>query len=179
MKELIALSTRTITVGRNDFVKVKGSIDTHVYHIEEGSVRIYVLDGEEEQIIRFGYKGNLVVCLDSYLTGMPSDFTIQAIKKTTIRVITKAQIDIFLNQSLNTRIWSSLLENLILQQLEREIDILASSPLTRYRRVSKRSPQLFQEIPHRYIANYLRMSPETLSRLKSRDLDQDLFPSAR
>ncbi|HCZ35039.1 MAG TPA: Crp/Fnr family transcriptional regulator, partial [Cytophagales bacterium] len=26
--------------------------------------------------------------------------------------------------------------------------------------------QLFQEVPHRYIANYLRMSPETLSRLK-------------
>jgi len=179
MQELIALSTKTVTVARNDFVKARGSIDTNVYHIEEGSVRIYVLDGIEEQIIRFGYKGNLVVCLDSYLTGMPSDFTIQAIKKTTIRVITKAQIDIFLNQSPNTRLWSSLLENLILQQLEREIDILASSPLARYRRVLKRSPQLFQEIPHRYIANYLRMSPETLSRLKSLDLDQDLFPSAR
>jgi CRP-like cAMP-binding protein len=179
MQELIALSTKTVTVARNDFVKVKGSIDTNVYHIEEGSVRIYVLDGEEEQIIRFGYKGDLVVCLDSYLTGMPSDFTIQAIKKTTIRVVTKAQIEIFLNQSLNTRLWSSLLENLILQQLEREIDILTSSSLARYRRVLKRSPQLFQEIPHRYIANYLRMSPETLSRLKSLDLDQDLSPSAR
>ena len=178
MKELIALSTRTITVARNDFVMVKGSIDTQVYHIEEGSVRIYVLDGEEEQIIRFGYKGNLIVCLDSYLTGMPSGFTIQAIKKTTIKVITKAQIEIFLNHPSNARLWSSLLENLILQQLEREIDILTSSPLARYRRVLKRSPQLFQEIPHRYIANYLRMSPETLSRLKSLDLDQDLSPSA-
>lgn len=174
MKELIALSTKTITVARNDFVKAEGNIDTNVYHIEEGSVRIYVLDGEEEQIIRFGYKGNLIVCLDSYLTGMPSDFTIQAIKKTTIKVITKAQIEIFLNHPSNTRLWSSLLENLILQQLEREIDILTSSPLARYRRVLKRSPQLFQEIPHRYIANYLRMSPETLSRLKNLDLDQDL-----
>jgi len=32
-------------------------------------------------------------------------------------------------------------------------------------RVLTRSPQLFQEIPHKYIAAYLRMSPETLSRL--------------
>ena len=36
----------------------------------------------------------------------------------------------------------------------------------RYLRVLGRSPALFQEIPHRYIANYLRMSAETLSRLK-------------
>ena len=47
-----------------------------------------------------------------------------------------------------------------------EIDILTNSPKERYKRVLKRSPQLFQEIPNRHIANYLRMSAETLSRLK-------------
>ncbi len=55
---------------------------------------------------------------------------------------------------------------LTLQQLEREIDILTKSPKERYERVLRRSPQLFQEIPNKHIANYLRMSPETLSRLK-------------
>ncbi|MDN5424225.1 MAG: Crp/Fnr family transcriptional regulator, partial [Chryseobacterium sp.] len=28
------------------------------------------------------------------------------------------------------------------------------------------SPKLFQDVPNKYIANYLRMSPDTLSRLK-------------
>lgn len=62
--------------------------------------------------------------------------------------------------------WNDVLQQLILQQFEREIDILTASPRMRYERVLKRSPNLFQEIPHRYIANYLRMSAETLSRLK-------------
>lgn len=62
--------------------------------------------------------------------------------------------------------WMKILENLLLQQIEREIDILTNSPKERYLRVLKRSPLLFQEIPHKHIANYLRMSPETLSRLK-------------
>ena len=44
---------------------------------------------------------------------------------------------------------------------------LISSPKERYERVLKRSPQLFQEIPNKHIANYLRMSAETLSRLKN------------
>lgn len=62
--------------------------------------------------------------------------------------------------------WVKILENLVIQQMEREIDILTSSPKERYERVLKRSPQLFQHIPNRHIANYLRMTPETLSRLK-------------
>lgn len=166
MKEIVALSDKTITIDRNDFLKVKGSIDTNLYFVESGSLRIFVLDDYEEQIIRFGYKDNLIASLDSFLTGKPSDLFIQAIKKTVLKVVTKKQIDDFLKIENNKNLWVSVLENMVIQQMEREIDILTNSPKERYQRVLKRSPQLFQEIPHRHIANYLRMSAETLSRLK-------------
>ncbi len=166
MKEIIELSKKEIIVARNEFLSVKGSIDTNVYYIESGSLRIFVLDDYEEQTIRFGYKGSLIVSLDSFLTNKPSNFFIQAIKKTVIKVITKQQMDTFLKTDTNSVLWATILENLVLQQLEREVDILTSSPKERYHRVLKRSPQLFQEIPNKYIANYLRMSAETLSRLK-------------
>lgn len=166
MKEIIELSNKTITIDRNEFLKVKGSIDTKVYYVESGSLRIFVLDEYEERTIRFGYKENLIVSLDSFLTGKPSVFFIQAIKKTVVKVVTKQQMDKFLETEDNKNLWIGILENLVLQQLEREIDILTNSPKERYERVLKRSPQLFQEIPNRHIANYLRMSAETLSRLK-------------
>lgn len=166
MNEIISLSEKSITLERNEFLKFGASVDTNVYYVENGSLRIFVLDDEEEQTIRFGYKGSLIVALDSFFTNQPSLFFIQAIKKTVIKIITKQQIDNFLNGEANSILWNKILENLILQQLEREIDILTSSPKERYLRVLKRSPQLFQEIPNRHIANYLRMSPETLSRLK-------------
>lgn len=166
MKEIIALSDQEITINRNEFLKINGSIDTNLYYIESGSVRIFVLDGTDEQNIRFGYKENFVVSLDSFLTGQPSNLCIQAIKKTVLKVVTKKQIDDFLALKNNVILWGKILENLAVQQLEREIDLLKNSPKERYERVLKRSPQLFQEIPNRHIANYLRMSPETLSRLK-------------
>ena len=65
-------------------------------------------------------------------------------------------------------LWKQILELLVYQQMEREIDLLTYSPQKRYERVLQRSPQLFQEIPSKYIASYLRMSPETLSRLKKK-----------
>lgn len=166
MKELIERSNQSITLGRNDFLKVKGSVDTNVYFVESGSLRVFVLDDCEEQIIRFGYSGDLIASLDSFFSGKPSELYIQALKKTVVRVIPKSEVEAFLNVEGNRKIWTNLLESLIIQQIEREIDILTTSPKERYIRVLRRSPRLFQEIPNRYIANYLRMSPETLSRLK-------------
>lgn len=174
MQEIIELSDTTITLERNEFLKVKGTIDTNVYYVESGSLRIFVLDNDEEQVIRFGYEKNLITALDSYLSGKPSDLYIQALKKTVVRVITKAQVEEFLKEEPNRLLWVKILEDFVLQQMEREIDILTASAKERYNRVLKRSPQLFQQIPNKHIANYLRMTPETLSRLKSLDLNQRL-----
>ena len=166
MHPITSLSTKSLTIPRNGYLKMGGTVDTNAYYIERGSLKIYVLDEEEEQIIRFGYQNNLVVALDAFFTGRPSTLFIQAIKKTTVRVITKQQIADFLQQENNRQLWTGILEDLVVQQLEREVDILTASPKERYLRVLNRSPQLFQEIPLRHIANYLRMSPETLSRLR-------------
>lgn len=161
------LHEKTLTIERNQFLKIKGSTDTNIYFIESGSLRIYILDDCEEQIIRFGYSNDLIVSLDSFLTEKPSDFYIQAIKKTIVKVIPKSSFMDFISQSEeNKMMWTKILEDLVLQQMEREKDILTASPKERYNRVLKRSPRLFQEIPNKHIANYLRMSPETLSRLK-------------
>ncbi|MBN9337378.1 MAG: Crp/Fnr family transcriptional regulator, partial [Chryseobacterium sp.] len=90
-----------------------------------------------------------------------------AIKASTVKIASKKDFYELINSSNeNLKLWSSILEDLVLQQIEREKDLLYSSPKIRYERVLKRSPKLFQEIPNKYIANYLRMSPETLSRLK-------------
>lgn len=158
---------RTITLKRNEYLKVAGTKDTNLYFIVSGSLRIYIVNEFEEHIIRFGYKNNFITSLDSFINEKPSELYIQSIKKTELNVISKAKYIDFINSSSeNKLIWNKILGQLILQQMEREKDILITSPKIRFERVLKRSPQLFQEIPNKYIASYLRMSPETLSRLK-------------
>ncbi len=158
---------KELILERNEYLKVKGSIDTNIYLVVEGALRIFVIDEYEEHTIRFGYKNNLIASLDSFLNEKPSDFYIQALKKTTVKVINKKSYQSFITSSQETeQLWLAILENFVLQQMERERDILTSSPVERYKRVLERSPQLFQEIPNKYIASYLRMTPETLSRIK-------------
>ena len=165
ISEILKLSNRDLLLKRNDYLKKEGNIDTHIYFVKKGSLKISVITEDGEKIIRFGYQGDWVVSLDSFLSNKPSDFVIQAIKQTKIKIIAKSDFMDFISSG-NENYWSHILENLILQQLEREKDLLIASPKERYEKVLSRSPRLFQEIPHKYIANYLCMTPETLSRLK-------------
>ncbi|MGB0166744.1 MAG: Crp/Fnr family transcriptional regulator [Luteibaculum sp.] len=156
-----------ISLERNEYLRNQGDIDRSVYLITEGCLRVFVIDELEEHSIRFAYQGNITAALDSHFTGQPTDIFIQALRKTKVK---KASYQSFMtwidsNAALKDT-WMETLKALVLQQMERERDLLCASPLTRYNRVLKRSPQLFQEVPAKYIANYLRMTPETLSRLQ-------------
>lgn len=88
------------------------------------------------------------------------DLIIEALKETKVKYVEKKRYMEFVNSSAERlSAWTESLIHLIFQQLERERDILTQSPVQRYLRVLERSPQLFQEIPHKYIASYLRMTP--------------------
>lgn len=166
MQDIKSLPGKIISLPRNNFLCTEGSMDRNVYVIEEGSIRIFINDHDEERIVRFGYKGNIIVALDSFLGLQPTVFNMQALKRSLVKVIPPSEIQKFLECEENKALWMAILEDLILQQIARETDLLTASPKERYKRVLQRSPQLFQEIPNKHIANYLRMSPETLSRLK-------------
>ena len=99
MIEIKDLFDKIITLERNEYLKVKGSIDTNIYYIESGSLRIFVVDESEEQIIRFGYENDLIVSLDSFFTDKPSEFYIQAIKKTVVKATSKNKFIEFINLS--------------------------------------------------------------------------------
>jgi CRP/FNR family transcriptional regulator, anaerobic regulatory protein len=161
------LFNKQIVLKRNEFLNMAGQIDRNIYRVESGSLRIFRNDGHEEQIIRLSYTGDLIAPLDSFFTGNPTDFYMQAIKSTRVSVAPGEAFLDFIEQDINRmKAWVQVLQNLVIQQMEREVDLLTPSPLERYLRVLQRSPRLFQEIPNKHIANYLRMTPETLSRLK-------------
>lgn len=161
------MSERSLELKRNECFVFNGTTDTNVYFIESGCVKVCIdIDGSE-QVIRFGYAGDLIAALDSYITGRPTSYYMTTIRACSAKVIPKSSIEAWVNESdENREAWMARLGHLIVEQMEREVDLLISSPNERFKRVLERSPRLFQEVPHKYIANYLRMTPETLSRIQ-------------
>ncbi|MGB0390580.1 MAG: Crp/Fnr family transcriptional regulator [Salibacteraceae bacterium] len=159
---------QTKTYSRNEYVIREGDVERYVYVVLSGAIRAFYVSDREEFTIRFGYKDSIINSIGSFISGKPSEFYLQALRKTELKLIPKAHYLNFVNSSIDIlRVHNDLMGGVITSQMEREIDLLTTSPIERYQRVLERSPQLFQEIPLKYIASYLRMTPETLSRLRN------------
>ncbi|MBP0902227.1 Crp/Fnr family transcriptional regulator [Mariniflexile gromovii] len=160
---------KSVHLKKNEYLKIAGSSDTNLYYVEEGALSVYSVDKFEEHIVCIGYKkyNDLVLDLESFITEKSTDYYIQAIKKSEVKAISKKRITLLLEQypHLNKE-WSEFLEKIILIMYDRVREIFTSTPDERYFNALKENPHLFQEIPSKYIASYLRMTPETLSRIK-------------
>jgi len=163
------IQTKSISIKRNDFLVKAGQIDKQLYLVKQGSFRVFHETENEDFTIRFGYAGSFLAVLPTLFNVDPTIYHIQALKSSQVEAIPQDQLFQTLKENSNLNdLWQQSLQLLILDQLEREIDLLTTSPEDRFDRVWKRSPKLFQEISNKYIASYLRMTPETLSRLKKR-----------
>ena len=156
------------TFAKGEFVIREGEIERHIYFVASGAIRVFLLSEHEELTVRFGYEGSFINSLSSFIKQSPSEFYIEAIRKTTLHMIDREHFRTLVQQNEETQAqYNAMLEILVTQQIEREIDLLTVSPSERLKRVLARSPNLFQEIPLKYIASYLRMTPETLSRVRN------------
>lgn len=159
--------TKQKTFKRDEFIKVKGSKDTNIYFIISGSLKVFFTNNTEEHVMYFGYKNSIITAIDSFLSNSISNLEIKALKKTVVFYLSKQEFYNFLDTNTEyLKLWNEILQEIILHQFEREKDLLLTSPEERYQKVLHRNPELFQEIPHKHIASYLRMASETLSRIK-------------
>lgn len=152
---------------RDTFIKEADTLDTNLYFLEKGSARVYFTEEIKEHILYFGYSGSLLSAIDSFLDDTTSKLCIKTIKKTKVKVISQKRFLHFIEQEKDTlALWQQVLSQLLVKQMNREKNLLLDSPVARYHQLLETHPRLFQEIPHRYIASYLRMTPETLSRIQ-------------
>lgn len=158
-------SGQPVSLARNQPLLRIGEVEQHLYLVKEGVVRAYLQAGHEAHTIRFGYAGNIINSLSSYLQNQPSLLMLTAIRKTVVLRLSREHLDLL--KATHMPAYCAFIEAQLAAQIDREIDLLTLQPEARLQRVMQRSPQLFQEVPLRYIASYLRMSPETLSRVRA------------
>src|SRR5688572_9176888 len=87
------------TISKGEFLIKEGEVERNLYRIESGAVRVFYLSEFEEHTIRLGYEGSLITSLSSFIKGTPSEFYIDAIRKTTLKVISKDALLQIVNES--------------------------------------------------------------------------------
>lgn len=158
---------RPLKLKRNEFLISKGDIEQHLYYVVRGSMRICYPNAGEEICVGFAYDNNIICSFPSFINQKPSEYFIQALVGSELMAIKRKDLyTLFDSHPKIERAWRHLEEAALVGMIEREAELLTFTPEQRYQRLMKRSPHVFQIIPKKYIASYLRMSPETLSRIK-------------
>lgn len=152
---------------RNEFLIKKGEFESSLFFVISGSMRIYFPNKEDEICVGFLHPNNLACSYPSFIRNEPSEYYIQALARTELVAINRDAFYALFDSSRNIeRAWRMLEEEALIGKIEREVEMLTFTPEERYHRLLKRSPHIFQDIPRKYIASYLRMTPETLSRIR-------------
>lgn len=152
---------------RGEFIVRASEPETQVHFVLEGTQTIHYLDKGKEICVGFGYPGTILIAYPAFITGKPSEFYVQAIKKTELLSLGHPDWEMLLETLPKFKdVWYQLTQQALLGMMAREVELHLASNAERYERLLKRSPQLLQQIPQRYVASYLKMEPETLSRLK-------------
>jgi|SRR6476469_4521439 len=165
--DFAALWTKEVVLRRGDFLVAPGQTEQYLYFIHHGLLRIYYPTASEEICVGFGHANTLICSFPSFAAGLPSEYAIQALRQCALIAISRSQFQAFLDHSpAFARFWRFELEKALVGRMEHEIDLLMPEPAHRLARLRKRSPHIFQVVPKKYLASYLRMSAETLSRLR-------------
>jgi len=153
---------------KGDKIINEGETCTNIYWIVKGLVRQYYYKNGKELTEYMAVENTIMMSIESLFGEKPSAQIIQALEPTLIYALPKAELEAVAMRSVNIQILyrKILEESLIISQLRADM-LRFESAQDRYQKLVKRSPQLVLRAPLVYIASYLQMTPETLSRVRT------------
>ena len=153
---------------KNEMILKEGDTCTNIYWVVKGLVRQFYYKNEKELTEYMATENTIVMCIESLFREQPTHLQIKTLEPTVVYCLPKAALEAVAMKSVNIQILyrKILEESLILSQIHADM-LRFESALDRYQKLVKRQPQLVLRAPLVYIASYLQMTPETLSRVRT------------
>lgn len=160
---------------KKDYFVEAGKVCNEVGFILKGSFRFYNVKDGDEITGYFCLTNDLVSAYKSFLTQTPATSYIQALEDAEVIVFNKSGLEELLNDNrLNYKIerfGRLVAENLICCYEDRVFSFVTQTPEERYLELLKNGRHIIKEIPQHYIANFLGITPVSLSRIRKRIME--------
>jgi len=146
----------------------EGQIENNLSFIEEGIIRFYIPKGEKEDLtFGFTFTNSFVSGYDSFITQEPSVYNLEALTPCILWSINYKDLqEIYKKTDVGNTIGRLAAEGLFLQKAKRELSLLNETATQRYLRLLKEEPHFIKHIPQKYIASFIGITPQALSRIR-------------
>ncbi|MBO4811112.1 MAG: Crp/Fnr family transcriptional regulator [Prevotella sp.] len=159
---------------KNEIILREGEVCENIYWVVKGLVRQFYYKNKKELTEYMTTENSIVMCIESLFKEEPTRLQIQALEPSIIYSIPKRDLEAAAIKCINIQmLYRKILEeSLIISQHHADM-LRFESAQDRYAKLVKRAPQLVLRAPLVYIASYLQMTPETLSRVRTAALLND------
>jgi CRP/FNR family transcriptional regulator, anaerobic regulatory protein len=162
---------KTKQLAKRDYLLRAGHICQKICFIEKGLLRCFYEQGESEVSSWFMSQGDVIVSVESFFKQAPSYESIQALESTVIHYITYQELQFIYKNFLEFNFVARVLaEHYYTLSEQRLYSLRMQRSQERYEHLLKKFPELILRVPSKYIASYLGISEETLSRIKSKKI---------
>lgn len=146
----------------------RGDVSDIVFFINTGFLRYYnISKAGEEQTIHLSSPGEFAASFSSFVSGTRSDEVLHAISDAELLFITRSNLEKFFESGMKwQRFGRKLMETLLLEKEKRIINQISMTAQERYIRLMETKPVIVQNVPIQYIASYIGIKPESLSRIR-------------
>jgi CRP-like cAMP-binding protein len=158
---------------RKDVFITEGKICKEIGYINKGSFRYYQTVEGREMSTFFSFENNCVSSYNSFVSQKPSNVSIEAMEDAELVVIDyNAMQALYQKHPVIERFGRLVAEYIISCLEERLYAMLLSTPEQRYARVESDMNIQLNRIPQHYVASYLGITPESLSRIRKRRMQK-------
>lgn len=153
---------------KGEMILKEGEVCENIYYIDKGLVRQFYFKNNKELTEHIGSDGEIFMCIESLFKEESTRLQIEALEPSSIYLIPKHRLEQVALHNVNIQILyrKILEESLIISQIHADL-LRFETAQNRYLRLCKMKPQVVLRAPLVYIASYLQMTPETLSRVRA------------
>lgn len=158
------------SVLKKEHYLMEGDVCNYVAYINKGCMRRYIIDNHSKEIIvNFALEDYWIGDLESLLSQKPTIYYIQALEDCELLLLSREN---FHRAKTELPKFKEFHDNKMHRNhyysLKRLSVAKSATPEEKYQLLMQERPELFQRIPLHYIASYLGIEPESLSRLRKR-----------
>ncbi|TWI83252.1 CRP-like cAMP-binding protein [Lacibacter cauensis] len=169
LQQYLSATLKSKTITRRDHLLTAGNICRHIYFVKKGLFRCYYFEAGHEVSSKFMKEGDILVSAASFFLQQYSNEYVQALEDAVVWYICYDELQYIYKTfpEFNTIAATLTTKSYLLSENRAKL-IRMKNGTERYYYMLQHHPDLVLRVPAKYLATYLCVTEETLSRIRAK-----------
>ena len=167
--EAFSRNFNEVHFSKKEIITQQDAVENYLYFLEDGIVRGFFEQEDRQITVVLKFSSSFFSCYDSFIDRKPSFYSLEALTDCVCwRIKYEDLMQCYNGSMIGNQLGRIAAERLYIEKAEREKSFLAKSAKERYLELFNTNPKLLANVPLKFIASYIGVTPQALSRIRGK-----------